>query len=120
MTELIGKDLSLQPDEPRSLFTMAAELFTRKPIRMAMIRNGRKFVLWPETGRQALYDLENDPAERRNLLVEGRTGPNGHGSGEWAADLKAWWAENDRLRADDFTLDAENLERLKSLGYIRR
>jgi arylsulfatase A-like enzyme len=116
-----GKDLfALKPDRPRSLFAMAAKLFTRDPIRIAMIREGKKFVTWPETGRQALYDLEKDPGESRNLLVEDHKGATGRSSRDWAAEVRAWWAKNDRLRADDFTLDAESLERLKSLGYIRR
>jgi hypothetical protein len=36
------------------------------------------------------------------------------------AELDAWWKTNDRLHPDDFTLDAEHRERLRSLGYIRR
>lgn len=118
-----GGDLfSLRPDAPRRLFAVAAKLFTREPIRIAMIDGSRKFVLWPETGRQALYDLEADAEESRNLLA----GPDADGRAgakdvpELAAELRAWWKKNDRLRADDFTLDAEHLERLKSLGYIRR
>lgn len=117
-----GRDLfSLRPDEPRSLFAIAAKLLTREPIRIAMIHGDRKFVLWPETGKQALYDIRADPEERRNLLhaTNGKTG-EADGARNWSAELRAWWKANDRLRADDFTLDAEHLERLRSLGYIGR
>ena len=118
-----GRDLfSLPPDEPRQLFAVAAKLFTREPIRIAMIDGARKLVVWPESGRQALYDIDADPHERRNLLA---SGGDGQGATEdeiprLAAELDAWWRTNDRLHPDDFTLDAEHLERLRSLGYIRR
>lgn len=117
-----GQDLfSLRPDEPRNLFALAAKLFTREPIRIAMIHGTRKFVVWPETGRQALYDLEADPDEERNILVAERANTNGgDGFPNWAAAMRAWWQQNDRLRADDFTLSPEHMERLKSLGYVRR
>ena len=118
-----GRDLfSLRPDEPRPLFAVAAKLFTREPIRIAMIDGTRKFVLWPESGRQALYDIELDPQERENLLAAGGADANGADGDvpQLAAELQAWWKKNDRLHPDDFTLDAEHLERLRSLGYIRR
>lgn len=123
-----GRDLfAMAPDEPRSLFAMAAKLFTREPIRIAMIKGARKFVLWPETGRQALYDLRADPGERRNLLADANSANHANGnadanvqkdSPDWAGEVRAWWARNDRLRPDDFTLDPDQMERLKSLGYV--
>ena len=118
-----GRDLfSLRPDEPRRLFAVAAKLFTREPIRIAMIDGSRKFVLWPESGRQALYDIDADPQERENLLAGGGGDANGDDDHvpRLAAELQAWWKKNDRLHPDDFTLDAEHLERLRSLGYVRR
>jgi arylsulfatase A-like enzyme len=118
-----GRDLfSVAPDEPRALFAVAAKLFTREPIRIAMIDGTRKFVRWPESGRQALYDLVADPQERQNLLAAGAADADAEEDDgpQLAAELDAWWKRNDRLRPDDFTLDAEQLERLRSLGYIRR
>lgn len=116
-----GQDLfSLPANESRSMFTLAAKLFTREPIRIAMIHGTHKFVVWPETGRQALYDLRADPGEERNLLLSQSATANGDGTLDWAAEIRTWWQQNDRLRADDFTLSPEHMERLKSLGYIRR
>lgn len=117
-----GRDLfSLPPDEPRRLFALAAKLFTREPIRIAMIHGAYKFVVWPEMGRQALYDLRTDPGEERDVLVtDGAKTNGGDGLLDWAAEVRTWWQQNDRLRADDFTLSPEQMERLKSLGYIRR
>jgi arylsulfatase A-like enzyme len=117
-----GRDLfSVRSDEPRSLYAMAAELLTREPIRIAMIKGTQKFVVWPDSGEKALYDIAADPLERRNLLearavdTSAAAAPSG-----WDTELHAWWQRNDRLRPDDFTLSPEDLERLRSLGYIRR
>jgi arylsulfatase A-like enzyme len=117
-----GHDLfSLRADAPRSLYSMAAELLTREPIRIAMIKGTQKFVVWPDSGRKALYHIATDPFERRNLLVSPEDGTRGTAAPTpWEAELNTWWQRNDRLRADDFALSPDDLERLQSLGYIRR
>jgi arylsulfatase A-like enzyme len=117
-----GRDLfALRPDEPRTLFAMAAELLTRDPIRIAMVKGAQKFVVWPDSGEKALYDVSADPLERRNLFEAREVGTSGPAApSAWDTELQTWWQRNDRLRPDDFTLSPEDLERLRSLGYIRR
>jgi arylsulfatase A-like enzyme len=109
--------LTFPAERPRKIVATAAEVLTRSPIRIAMIYRGRKYVRWPESGEQALYDLAKDPQEHRNLLASARR-PAEHPM-DWAGELREWWERNDRLRPTDFVPSREHLERLRSLGYIK-
>lgn len=109
--------LNLPPGKPRKVFALAAKLFTRTPIRVTMVYDGKKFVHWPETGERALYDLVKDPGESRNLLTSGKSAAVSRV--DWAGELQKWWEQNDRLSASDFVLTTEYLDRLRSLGYIK-
>jgi len=65
--------------------------------------------------RAELYDLEADPGERRDLRG---TRPEGRALFDRFARWHAYW-EDQPTHAIDIELDDEQLEALRSLGYIR-
>jgi arylsulfatase A-like enzyme len=86
----------------------------------AIVRGGWKLVRHsrPAPGRPdlELYDHREDPLNLRNVAAEHPEVVN-----RLAAELERWrqWAEGQRLPADDAgTVDAAELERLRSLGYV--
>lgn len=91
--------------------------FQTRPNEFALISGNLKIISTPLEGKNELYDLSKDPAERRNLW-----GPNEE-SDRMALELRSWIDAN---RADPgaITSDAmdsymEMVERLRALGYTR-
>ncbi len=75
----------------------------------------RKEIFRLQEGRRWLFDLAADPRELRNLLAgAGPATPSGPLQG-WLASLRKGLAASDRLARVE--LDAESIEKLRSLGY---
>jgi hypothetical protein len=66
---------------------------------------------------QALYDLQADPHETENLLLE-----PGRSADSYREELRKYLAEArrqlSRQQGDEITLDESVLEELRALGYI--
>jgi hypothetical protein len=82
------------------------------------VRAERYKLIWDSrTGASELYDLEGDPAERRNL-----TGRLPLVEGELRQSLFLWYREQERLRAGqpppaDSALSPDDRRVIESLGY---
>ncbi len=112
-----GTDLfALNAGEPRKIYATAVKLFTKSFIRRTMIYGDLKFIEFDDPERNALYDLRIDPDEKVNLL-------EGHqkvaGSLSWESEIQQWFEQHENLRLSDFRMSPEQLERLRSLGYIQ-
>ena len=84
--------------------------------RKALIANRFKLILTPEDSLEELYNLDQDPDEQQNLVSE---------DPETTANLtkillaRLAEAEARAARPEQQTLTEEQLERLRSLGYVR-
>ena len=83
------------------------------------VRSGPyKFVETPYSGTRELYDLEADPLERVNLMVEG-SGEDRAIVGELEPVLDEWARSADPLESwFESSQREETIERLRSLGYL--
>ena len=106
----VGRSLLRDPDDDRLLFSE-----TRRQGDLRSVRRGPyKLVRDVETGRQALFDLRADPAERENLL---NVFPSV--SHQLSTALDAWRDEYEvELTGARLQLDAEDQARLRDLGYV--
>ena len=89
--------------------------------REAVIFGDMKYTRYLYTLQEELYDLANDPGERRNMVIssdeivlqarallrDDRESQNQHGALHRIA------------RIDERTLDEATIERLRALGYLR-
>ncbi len=82
----------------------------------SVARLGRQHV--PADAARELYDLEQDPEERRNLLVSPRQAEVAALAARLDAALRAHLAAP-KGHAEEVELDPETIEKLKGLGYIR-
>ncbi|HSR53632.1 MAG TPA: sulfatase [Acidobacteriota bacterium] len=138
-----GTDLmSLDPDSPRERFSLAVKLFTKSPIRSAMYYGDYKYVLHDDPENSQLFAFRNDHDELRNLLketiIQESVGKSGESPGpsaasgpgqahpvdpahriDWAARIRAWFERYEELTVSDFKMTAEQMEALRSLGYIQ-
>ncbi len=81
-----------------------------------MIYGKYKFIEFDDAERNALYNLEEDSAELVNLLQE----KAGHTQTvNWTVELDSWFEEYADLEFSEFTLSPEQLQRLRSLGYVQ-
>ena len=83
--------------------------------RKALIRWPHKLVAISNTGDYRLYDLDQDPRERRNLgRAQRETAELMH------RELQALTAARPGSRRDgsEVVLDEETLEQLRALGYV--
>jgi hypothetical protein len=80
------------------------------------VRQGSwKFVEAPLEKTRELYDLSSDPGERSNLASRHRELTR-----QLAGQLEAWRSRQDGLAvAPRKEADEEDLERLRSIGYVR-
>jgi arylsulfatase A-like enzyme len=92
--------------------------------REAVIFDGLKYVRSTVTGREHLYDLANDPAERTSLvslapdrLLDARTVMKQ--MLESAHRLRAQYFGPDATQRDRAALSRHRLEQLRSLGYVQ-
>lgn len=81
-------------------------------------RGALKYIRTRYRNAEELYDLDDDPAERRNLLAD----PSSAGGGperELRTALESWCAAADPLPSTfEPNQDEETLRRLRSLGYL--
>ena len=111
-----GDDIFRLGSRPRKVFAITVKLFTKTPIRRAVIEGPMKFVEYDDHTRNALYNVQSDPDERHNLLAEG----SNEASARLRGDIVEWYEAYSRLTPDNPQLTEEQLERLRSLGYIKK
>ena len=81
------------------------------PSRLGVYIGPLKVVLSPRIDEFAIYDLNRDPGELRNVAAE-------HPELErYRRELLDWWRSS-RTQIEEPKLSAEDLERLKALGYV--
>ena len=111
-----GRDLfSLPETEPRKLFAIAVKLFTKSPIRIAMIYGDYKYLSADDPQRNGLFNVRKDPDDQQNLLA----GNPPQSTVNWTAEIRSWWRKYGRLHATDFEMTREQRKKLESLGYVR-
>ena len=84
-------------------------------LEIGMIQNRRKETFRIENGKTQVYDLTEDPRENRNLMKATRGGPT-EGLQDWMRTVY-----DGLTRFEDSPpepLDAESVEKLRSLGYV--
>lgn len=112
-----GRDmLAVRQQKPRKIYSLAVKLFTKAPIRRTMIYGDYKFIEFDQPERNALYDIRTDPLEQRNLIQDI---PLEALQVQWQEDIQQWWDNNSNSLVSDFKMTSEQLERLKSLGYVK-
>ncbi|MDA2930360.1 hypothetical protein MYX84_10510 [Acidobacteria bacterium AH-259-O06] len=84
---------------------------------MALILDDWKFIQFDDPERNALYNLKTDPQELHNLLLSRHS--DDHPAINWEAELKDWFEGFGKLEISNFQPSREQLERLRSLGYVR-
>ncbi len=111
-----GKNLfALPPDEPRKLYSVAVKLFTKAPIRKAMVFGDWKFIEYDDPERNTLFNLRQDPEELRNLR-----GTEADSSGvDWLREIGEWYERHESADFSDFQMSPELRKRLESLGYVQ-
>jgi arylsulfatase A-like enzyme len=106
--------LQLPGWEERPVFTSSRLL--RGKHDLAVIDGEWKYIRTEPGGREQLYDLSNDPGERKNLVKEAPPGVLERLRGL----LVAWaGAQQRRYAVPSDGLDDATLERLRQLGYIK-
>lgn len=111
-----GTDLlALDPKAARKRFSLAVKLFTKTPIRSAFFYRRYKCIRFDDPSRNACFDLGADPQESVNLLSSGK-GPT---DVDWLSEVQAWFERYEDLSVSDFQMTPEQMERLRSLGYIQ-
>ena len=111
-----GGDLFKLPEnEPRRLYSLAVKLFTKTPIRQTMVFGDYKFIGFEDPARNALFNIADDPQELENIITNK---PPEADKISWREELDRWWEAHADLQFTDFRMTPEQLERLKSLGYV--
>ncbi len=111
-----GKNLfSLPPDQPRKLYSVAVKLFTKTPIRKAMVQGEWKFIEFDDPTRNVLFNIRKDGEEMRNLLGT----PEDRSEIDWVREISEWYQRYETADFSDFKLTPEQLKRLESLGYVQ-
>jgi arylsulfatase A-like enzyme len=111
-----GQDIFQLGSRPRKVFAIAVKLFTKTPIRRAVIEGPMKFVEYDDPDRNALFNVQTDPQEEHNLLAKAPEDTRARLRGE----IVQWYDAYSRLTPDNPQLTDEQLERLRSLGYIKK
>ncbi len=112
-----GRDLfQLAESEPRRVFSLAVKLFSKSPIRRTMIFGDYKFIEFDDPSRNALFNLAEDPTESSNLI--GMMEPSLK-KVAWMEEIQQWFERFERVNFSDIAMTPEQLEKLKSLGYIQ-
>jgi arylsulfatase len=114
-----GRDLRKPRDRGTEIFAEMRSPFDRTNIKFSLVMGGLKLILSHSNGQYELFDLKSDPHENNNLINDKKYQAQ-------AQDLKI---RLDRIRKEDFLklgktekppkLSKEEIENLKSLGYVR-
>ena len=117
--QFVGRALPLtRPEALRQLEAtpVFSETMARRRWLQSIVHGRWKLIANRQTGKLRLFDLENDPGERRNLAKrEPETVER------LAKDLRAWNARIDAERREGAqpNFSAEEIERLRALGYLQ-
>jgi len=114
-TTMVGRSLLPLLEDPE-IHPLLAMTFKPEASgdRQAVVMNGFKYIITKDTGVEELYNLEKDPAETTNLILEqpGRV----QAMREYLSDrLTSARLTRPSRKA---TLNSEEKERLRALGYI--
>ena len=111
-----GEDLFKFPEnELRRRYSVAVKLFTKTPIRRTMVFGDYKFIEFEDPERNALFNIADDPGELVNIINKR---PPEADKISWREEIDRWWKTHADLQFTDFKMTSEQLERLRSLGYI--
>ena len=111
-----GADLFKLPEhEARRRYSVAVKLFSKTPIRRSMIFGDYKFIEYKDPERNALFNLADDPGELVNIINNRLPEAD---KISWQEEINRWWEAHADLQFTDFKMTAEQLARLKSLGYV--
>ncbi len=111
---LLRGETTAEPARPFFSDLLSAPWFGERRLESLILDDLKLIVTLPDTVE--LFDLAADPGERRNVSADRR------------ADVLRLWEYMDRARSAwprytdqgvEATLDAEAIEKLKSLGYVR-
>ncbi len=109
---LDGNDLNLPVFSERIVISDVPD--KKKSVRTAEW----KYIWWPTKQKAELFSLANDPMEQTNVVAE-----HPETKAELHRLITEWMSENQKkgasIRTFTNTLDAETIDKLKSLGYIR-
>lgn len=108
----------LTPTARRPIEPVVAETFRPESprTRRALVGERYKLILTPQDSRTELYDLERDPGERESLAA---AEPEMTASLQQTLTDRLAEAESHAPNAPEPTLSEEQLDRLRSLGYVR-
>lgn len=114
-----GRDLFSESLETAPVLSEMRSSFVRDGIKLSLVKGDRKLIYTPIVETVELYDLATDPREQRDLSRQP----------ERSAEVRALMEELLSLRNEDRlalvpasppkTATPEELEKLKSLGYVR-
>jgi arylsulfatase A-like enzyme len=83
------------------------------PLYLGLFAGDLKIVLSPRSGHFAVYDLRRDPRELVNVATK-------HPElSRWRSALIEWWRASKAPPAPEPQLSAEDMERLRQLGYVQ-
>ncbi len=111
-----GRDLfALDRSRHRKVFSMAVKLFTKEPIRTALRYGPNKYIRFDERSRNKLFGIDRDPYEEHNLIQSSGVGEDF----DWEGAIRDWFDQFQNTALDDFRMTEEQLEKLRSLGYVK-
>ena len=110
-----GNLFKLLENDPRKRYSVAVKLFSRMPIRRTMVFGDHKFIEFDDPERNALFNIVDDPGEQVNLISDR---PPEADRISWREEIDRWWETHAALQFTDFKMTPEQLQRLKSLGYL--
>lgn len=112
-----GRNLfDLDEETPRQRYSLAVKLFTKSPIRTALYYGDHKFIRFDDSDSNLCFNLSSDPLEKLNLL---RQSQEPDIQIDWLEEIAQWVKQHEQLGPDDFEMTDEQLEKLRSLGYVQ-
>ncbi|MEE8585394.1 MAG: sulfatase, partial [Acidobacteriota bacterium] len=104
-----GEDLfALDPHMPRRCYSLAVKLFTKSPIRTALLYGGYKYIQFDDPSHNLFFSLSQDPEEGSNLI---KAAPLPESGLDWTAAIQDWFDRYEELTVSDFEMTAEQMER---------
>ncbi|MFC2172999.1 sulfatase, partial [Acidobacteriota bacterium] len=85
-TTFQGEDLfDIPEDRARKIYSLAVKLFTKTPVRKAIVYGDKKYIEHEDMTKHALYNLAKDPGELKNLL---EAEPSDRQALNWEAEIR--------------------------------